>query len=175
MGSQEEIAEKIIAVGQNERFNSVHWPPDGNRLAYVRVRDTPKGLVGFIETSGVNGGNQTVAVTDESSLPIQDFCWLPNRQMIYSRQESGSSEDTNLWLIGIDGNTGKPIGERRRITQWAGSQLTGLSASADGKRLVLRKQSAQGRGYLAELTTGGARMSTPRPLTNGDSDDNPTT
>ncbi len=41
-----------------------------------------------------------------------------------------------------------------------------LSASADGKRLVILKQTDQAQAYLAELEDAGTRMKPPRRLTN---------
>src|SRR5207248_10763980 len=41
--------------------------------------------------------------------------------------------------------------------------------------LVLRKESNQSQVHLGELTSGGMRISAARPLTNGESGDEPTT
>jgi Tol biopolymer transport system component len=152
----------------------VHWSPDGHRLAYVHVQGTPKGLLGSVESCDLNGGTRTVVVPDDAGLPVRDFCWLTNQRIIYSRQESSTEDNTNnLWQIGVDSSAGRPSTKPKPITRWAGSQLVGLSASRDGKRLVLRKESSQSQVYLGELTSGGTRISVSRPLTNGESGDEP--
>jgi Tol biopolymer transport system component len=51
------------------------------------------------------------------------------------------------------------------MTRWAGSDLQGMSASADGKRLVLRKETYQDQLYIGELAASGTRLSPPRRLT----------
>lgn len=51
--------------------------------------------------------------------------------------------------------------------------LKKLSASADGKRLVVVKQTSQAQVYLGELTAGGTRMKPPRRLTNDEAFDQP--
>jgi len=79
-----------------------------------------------------------VIVSDPEVL-LEDFCWLSERRIVYSRQESPGSSDDNLWQIGIDGQVGTPTGKPKRLTQWAGSFLGNLCASADGKRLTLEK------------------------------------
>jgi Tol biopolymer transport system component len=86
--------------------------------------------------------------------------------MVYSRSD-------NLWQIGIDNHTGSPTGKPKRVTQWAGSYLEGLSASADGKRLVLRKSTFQDQVYVGELAAGGTSMNPPRRLTNDEGSDQP--
>ena len=76
--------------------------------------------------------------------------------------------------IGVDNHAGTPTGKPKRMTQWAGSNVWGLSASADGKRLVLNKVTLQDQVYLGELTAGGTRMKAPQRLTNDDAFDLPT-
>jgi Tol biopolymer transport system component len=112
---------------------------------------------------------------------VNDFCWLPEGRVVYVRRESRAatailefnSRDDNFWQIGID-HAGAPTGKPKRITQWAGSSLWGLSASADGKRLALHKSTFQEQVYLGELADGGTRMKTPRRLTNDEGSDDPT-
>jgi len=151
----------------------VHWSPDGQRLAYVRVQRTPEGHQRSIETCDLRGANRAVVVPG-TDLFLDDFCWVPDARIVYSRQESPGSSDENLWLIGINGHAGTPTGKPKRVTQWAGSWLSGLSVSADGKRLVLQKTMYQAQIYLGELTAGGTRMSPARRLTNDETTDYPT-
>jgi len=126
-----------------------------------------------METCDLKGANRTVIVPDPDHL-LQDFCWLPDGRIVYSREDSQDSSDDNLWQIGINTHTGAPTGRPKRITQWAGSYLQGLTASADGKRLALVKATYQEQVYLGELTAGGTRMNPPRRLTNDEAFDQPT-
>jgi eukaryotic-like serine/threonine-protein kinase len=169
MSSQGDNARKVFAVGENEWFGSVRWSPDGRRLAYIRWQP-PDGT--SIETCDLNGANRT-AVVPYSSLYMYDLWWLPDGRIVYSQQESSEWRDDNLWRIGIDGRSGSPTGKPKRITQWAGSYTYWLSASADGKRLVVQKGTSQNQVYLGELAAGGTRMTPPRQLTNYDADDYP--
>ncbi len=173
MGSQGDNPQKVLALVENESLYSVHWSPDGQRLAYTRVQLTPERYLFAIETSDLKGANHTVVVPDPDQL-LGPFCWLPNGRIVYSRRESVDSSDDNLWQIGIDTHTDVPAGKPKRITQWAGSYLWGLSASADGKRLVLQKATFQEQVYLGELAAGGTRMDPPRRLTNDEASDEPT-
>lgn len=146
MGNQGDNLQKVLAVRENEWLSSVRWSPDGQRLAYIRGQLSSGRYQFSIETCDLKGANRPVVVP-ASDLPRQ-FCWLPDGRMV-------CASDENLWQIGIDNNAGTPIGKLQRITQWAGSYLWGLSASADGKRLVFHKETGQAQVYLGELAAGG--------------------
>jgi serine/threonine protein kinase len=174
MGSQGDDPQKVLVIGENETLAAVGWSPDGQRLAYIRVQRSVDSYQASIETCDLKGASRTVvASADPGSLWLHDICWLPEGRIIYARRESLSSSDDNLWQIGIDNHTGTPTGKPKRITQWAGSYLYGLSASADGKRLVLLKVTYQEQVYLGELAAGGTRMKPPRRLTNDEASDEP--
>jgi serine/threonine protein kinase/Tol biopolymer transport system component len=172
MGNQGDSPQKVLGVGENEWLCTVHWSPEGQRLAYIRMQRISDRYQTSIETCDLNGANRTVVVS--ADLVLEDFCWLPDGRIVYARLDSPYSSDGNLWQIGIDTNAGTPTSKPKRITQWAGSDLSGLSVSTDGKRLVLLKSTGQGQVYLGELATGGTRMKPPRRLTNDDALDMPT-
>ena len=172
MGSQGDNPQKVLALGENEWLYAFDWAPDGQHLGYIREQRTPERYPTSIETSDLKG-NRTV-VLSELVLGLRDLCWLPDGRIVYSRQEFVRSSDDNLWQIGIDTHTGAPNGKPTRITQWAGSYLQGMSASANGKLLVLLKETYQGQVYLGELAAGGTRISPPRRLTNDEAYDGPT-
>jgi Tol biopolymer transport system component len=51
------------------------------------------------------------------------------------------------------------------MTRWAGADLQGMSASADGARLVLRKETYPSQVYIGELAAGHKSIGSPRRLT----------
>jgi serine/threonine protein kinase/Tol biopolymer transport system component len=163
MGSEGDYPQKVLAVRENELFDGLHWSPDGQRLAYIRLQRTPETY--SIETCDLKGASRTVVVPG-SDLSLGDLCWLPDGRMVYSRQESPGSNDFNLWQIGINGQAGAPTGKPKRVTQWEGSSIGQLSATADGKRLTFLKTTSQLQVYVGELAAGGTRMNPPRRLTN---------
>jgi eukaryotic-like serine/threonine-protein kinase len=128
-------------------------------LAYIRVQHTSDRYLYSIETCDLKGENRTVVLSADPDQSFQNFCWLPEGRIIYAR-------DGNFWQIGIDNHAATPTGKPKRITPWAESALWVTSASADGKRLVIVKQTDQAQGYLGELAAGGTRMKPPRRLTN---------
>ena len=178
MGSLGDNPQKVIAVGENEALGSlVHWSPDGQRLAYIREQQSPD-RSHWIETCDLKGESRPVVVLDPD-LGLKDLSWLPDGRIAYA---SGTNlwqigndyaSGDNLWEIGVD-QAGKPSGKPKRITQWVGSNLRYLSASADGKRLVFQKSTDQAQVYLGELAAGGTRMNPPRRLTNDETSGQPT-
>jgi Tol biopolymer transport system component len=180
MGIQGDNPQKVFAVGENESLPLVRWSPDGQRLAYIRVQRARDKFQCSIETCDLKGASRTVVLS--ADLMVNDFYWLPEGRVVYVRRESGAatgilesnSNDDNFWQIGIDNRAGTSTGKPKRITQWAGSSLRGLSASADGKRLALHKSTFQRQVYVGELADGGARMKTPWRLTNDEGSDDPT-
>jgi len=175
MGAQGGNPQKVVALGENEWLSGGGWgawSPDGQRLAYIRQQRTSGSYrpLSSIESCDVKGENRTVVVP-QTDLGLEDLCWLPNGRIVYSRWESPNSSDDNLWEIAIDEHSGRPAAKPKRITQWAESGISWLSASADGKRLALLKGTYHGQVYLAELSEGGMRMSPPHRLTNDEAND----
>jgi eukaryotic-like serine/threonine-protein kinase len=176
MGGQGDNARKVLELGENERFEIVHWSPDGQRLAYITIRNSSGGATqaAALETCDLKGAGRTVVV---SKLPInsfEDFSWLRDGRILYSRQESANSGDDNLWKIDVDPRSGRPTGKPKRITHWAGSILDNLHASEDGKRLTLQKETYRGQVYVGQLTAGGTRMEPAQRLTTSEASEVPT-
>jgi DNA-binding winged helix-turn-helix (wHTH) protein/Tol biopolymer transport system component len=163
MSSQGDNPQKVLRLGENESIRGVHWSPDGKRLAYLKVQRNSDSFLASIETCDLKTASRTVVLSADPLLG--DFCWLADGRIIYARRDSlfGS-----LWQIGIDNHGGRPIGKPDRITQSAGARasLGTLSATADGKRLVILRETDQGQAYMGELAEGGTRMKPPRRLTN---------
>jgi Tol biopolymer transport system component len=124
-------------------------------------------------------GTTVVAVESKSSRWLQGICWLPKGRMVYSQSESPGQidesflHDGNLWQISVDSHTGALTSKPKRTTQWAGSNIFELSASADGNRMVLLKTTFRSQVYLGQLAAGGKRMSFPRRLTDDEASDSP--
>lgn len=111
----------VLGFAENEWVQWVHWSPDGRRLAYVRVRRSSDKFQRWIETCDLKGTSPRVVVPD-ADVFLPDFWWLPEGRIVYARQESHGSSDSNVWEIGVDNHAGTPTGTARRITQ--GPDLT---------------------------------------------------
>jgi Tol biopolymer transport system component len=169
MGIRGDNPQKVLGLEEPESVDDVHWSPDGRRLAFLRKRRTQWGNARgvSIETCDLKGANRTVVVTNSRpDWPLGDYCWLRDGRIVYTLEESLGLFPANLWQIGVDGQTGAPIGKPKSLTRWTETGIESLSATADGKRLAFVKETYQQQVYLAELSAGGTRMSAPRRLTN---------
>ena len=174
MGTRGDYPHRILRLGQNESFRDVHWAPNEQRLAYTKERRTPGNYDFTLETCDLKGANPRVVVPGINRLLWYSFCWLRDGRIVYVTPDSPESDESdNLWQVTVSRGTGAPIDEPKRITRWAGTYLEELSASADGKKLTVRKVDNQAQTYLGELTAGGTRMNPPRRLTNDEHFDLP--
>jgi eukaryotic-like serine/threonine-protein kinase len=176
MGIHGDNPHTILTVGENEFLQSVHWSPDGQRLAYAKNQSTSHRQLPqtSIETCDLKGANRIVVVAAERNVWLEDFCWLAEGRMVYARLDAAESRDSNLWQIGIENHAGRPTGKPKRIHQWPRSNLVPIGASADGKRLVLLRTTFLAQAYVGELAAGGTRLKPPRQLTKDEADDSPT-
>ena len=172
MGVEGDKPQKLFGVGAGESLQCAKWSPDGQRLAYIRYEPSAEPEPhSSIETWELRRAGRTIVLAGFSAHSLY---WLPEGRIVFGGHESGSSQDINLWQIGIDNHTGAPVGKPKRITTWFGStDLLSFSATADGKRLALLKQTNQAQIYLAELEAGGKRIKSSRRLTNDEAEDWP--
>jgi hypothetical protein len=184
MDSRADNPEKIVALGGSEYIQAAGWSPDGHRLAYIRGQRTSgaydsaaskaaEAAEWSIEICDLNGANRTVLLST-GDLPLDDLYWLADGRIVYSRLESLDSRvDQNLWQVGVDERTGKPDSKPKRITQWVGSAVWGLRATADGKQLVVQKMTLQDQVYMGELAADGASMKSIHRLSNDEANELP--
>jgi eukaryotic-like serine/threonine-protein kinase len=173
MDAQGNNIRNLVGLPENQYLYAVHWSPDAKRLAYVRVDDTSFLGPGIrsVESIDRNASNHRVIVPG-SQLAISDLCWLASGRIIYSRVESAPWGDENLWEVRVDPRSGAPMSGPTRLTNWAGGYLFPLSSSSDGQQMIVGKVSYVGQVYLAQLSADGSRLvSTPRRLTNDETDD----
>ena len=152
------------------------WSPDGKRVVYRRV--APGQNTTTIESRGLDEATSTVLVRDDSRpdyalIWLRDLLMLDDR-LVYAKDEPAPrNRDQNLWEIDIDPLSGKPTGEPRRLTDWVGFRIVGLSATVDGSQIVFSKNDTQSDVYVGELGDGGRKLDDPRRLTLDDRDDSP--
>ncbi len=144
-------AQRIVALTPDEFTWSVCWAPDSKHLAYIRARRARQSL----ETSDLHGANSILTSAGDMQW-VRSLCWLPDNRIVFSRAEK-SDVDANLWQIRIDSHNFTARGEPERITRWSRYDVIGLSASADGKRVVLQKVTYPGQIYVARDRGGISR------------------
>ena len=137
MGSNGEEPKRIVAGTEGDSFQGPLWFADGQHIAYARGHSVAGELAITVEWHDVTTGRTTTVLSDAR---FTSGCLLPDGRMIYSVSEPPPKQsDANLWEMRIDARTGQGVSPPRRITNWAGFTLSGLSITADGKRLAFLK------------------------------------
>jgi serine/threonine protein kinase len=139
MGVNGEEARQLFATDETSTLLRIEWSPDGQRLAYGRVRLDPQKTDVAIETRDLKGGAPVVALSEPR---LYDYYWLTDGRIIESVAEPDGTS-CNLWELQLDEHTGKLTRQPRRLTNWAGFSLDGLTATADGKHLAYLRFTTQ--------------------------------
>ncbi len=162
MNAQGSAARKVVAGGSGAlHIGSVRWSPDGKRIAYQELRTS--GEVTWncsVKSVDTNGGKPTVIVTYPQTGVLlsqpADFAWLPDNRIVYAiKENSSSSQDTNLWQLKLDRRSGRATGKPQKITNLVGFRMSSFSYTTDGKHLAFESTREQSRIQLGRLETPG--------------------
>jgi Tol biopolymer transport system component len=167
MGPEGEEARKLITASEGESY-AMPAVAKG-RLWYE------KGSVGGatfehqVESRDLKGGPPTILVSHLTN--IFAFLLLPNGRFIYSMTDRpGLFYGGGIWETWADVHTGFARSKPRRLADSAGFEVSGLSATADGKRLAfLKERRYLVSVYVGELQGNGSHIVSPQRLTLSDS------
>jgi eukaryotic-like serine/threonine-protein kinase len=146
---------KIFEAGDHSGVERAQWSPSGERLSYIYVRPAGANLQRSLETRDLNGGTHTTILSPPG---LHDYYWLPDGDFIFAA-------NSNLWRLTVNSATGIGQGSARKLSDWAGFTVDGLSSTSDSGRLVFQKWSSQRAIYVAELQAGNTKITVPRKLT----------
>jgi serine/threonine protein kinase len=165
---------RMILENKKDQTLTVAWSPDGRRLAYLLIEDTPT-----IRTLSLSGGTPSLAISD-ANLPADPqlgpaLLWSADGRLLFSLVEAASGFATNLWAIDINLDTGNPTGKPTRVTNWQGLRSFAWvpTLSSDGRRLAVIKAHITTDVFVSQWKENGGRLGTPRNLTQGDTDQSP--
>jgi len=169
---------KFLEVGEDSGLQEPLWSPDGQRILYEILHQTPDSLEVKVESRDLSGGSPAVVYSEAAAtterMKLQDFVWLPRGRIIFSLAAPDPDlvnslfGRCNLWELLIDPRSGQPSGTLRRLTNWnwpGGTSINDVYATADGKRLSVRRMAPSVSVYLADFDAQGKRISAPNPFT----------
>jgi len=172
MGAQGENPRKFLSVTEGEALDYPVWSPDGQRVAYKRYHAGGVSL----ESRDLKGEQLTTIFFDPKLEVIAGSWWFPNGRMVFTvraMEPEPNQNDCSLWEIQVDPKTGRPLGQPRRITKWAGFDVAVLNGTTDGRRLAVLKMSGQTDVFVGEWEAKGLRLKNQRRLTLDESYDVP--
>ncbi|MGB8590003.1 MAG: protein kinase, partial [Candidatus Acidiferrales bacterium] len=172
-GANGENPRKIVS-SETETFTTVAWSPSGERVAYIETAGMSfQG--GKIKTVSVKGGEPKLAINDDrlSSTDAPCLLWMPDGRLIFGFFDTIEHSEVNLWEIKADAQSGQTSGAAVKLTNWTGFVPYDLSASRDGKRLVLIKTHNRDDVYIGDLKDNGTHLEAPSRFTLSDSNDFP--
>jgi DNA-binding winged helix-turn-helix (wHTH) protein/Tol biopolymer transport system component len=144
------------------------WSPGGQRLAYIEIHgingSAPHEPSASVMTIDPNSGAPREAVN--GSRVGQALWWANDGRILFAYHQDPSSKkiDDGVYSIRIDDRTGKAVGPPQPITQAEGF-ISGLSATADGKRLVLWRTREPLGAFIAKFDARTRQFGEPRRMT----------
>jgi len=173
MGPNGEEAQRLPLADDGAWYAEVTWHPDGERIAYLKGRQSINlDEQVSIESRSLKTG-QTTSVWSDPKL--QDFCYLKDGRIIFSRFRSYFFDaDSDLWELQLNKETGVASGKPLRLTNLPGIDVRELTATADGKSVFFLKASSQGQVYVGEFDSRAIRLIRPHQITHGEATHWPT-
>jgi len=165
-----------------KQYGTPAWSADGRKIAFlsgiysshifklrtsIRIYDVGKGLGETVlspedarkEMDGSSGVRPDEGVQFGPAL-----VWTRDNHLIYSISEPIPNQgDSNVWSVPLD-TAGHITGPSVRLLATP-DEVSNLSATADGKRIAVTKDSENPDIYITELNSAGTRLSVPRRLT----------
>ena len=175
MGPGGEDPRLLADADPGESFWGVKWSPDSRSLA-VGVLVRPSRYA--IDRVDVESGARTELLADsrhsQSWTGILPFTWCTDGRFVFGLRDGIRGENTsNLWIAGTDVRTGQIVGEPRRLTQLAVTNVRQLSATADCSSIVAMLVRNQADVWLADLDESGTTLIGERQLTFDEREDHP--
>ncbi|MCU1241841.1 MAG: hypothetical protein JWO71_2567 [Candidatus Acidoferrum typicum] len=147
-----------------EIFGQLVWSPDGSRFAFTRSVYNPGYRDGDVALGICNPTTNHVDFVLSNRQLGDTVAWTADGRLVYSLSEPPPNQrDSNLWVQQVDMHAGKLVGEPKRLTSGPDVK-TGLSFSANGKRLTFLRRNGEPHIYISEVETGPDHLSPPRRL-----------
>ena len=101
-----------------------------------------------LATVDLIGGKPRVLITTTRLLQV--VCWTGRLLYGYRNDPADERVDSGIWSLRVNQKSGEPEGREAQLTEGAG-RIAGLSATRDGKRLVLWRDNFSPAVFLTEI------------------------
>jgi serine/threonine protein kinase len=156
MGAGGDRARKLFDSNNESAIGGLNWSGDGKRVLYDKTDRSGDTLL----SRDLTNGPPTNILGPSEMKHVNDYFWLADGRLLYSVAEPDSllGSHCNFWEMRLDGRTGKPVEKPRRLTNWSGFCMSGMSETSDRKKLAFLKWSSKQTSFLADLAAGGTRI-----------------
>jgi len=169
-------ARKVLG-GREELFLLVFWSADGRRLAYVRRRLWAETDIQNPETDIVHASRYESAelstgriLAQAPGMPIVTAAPLSDGRILFVRANNPSGEKWGylnagraVWEVKTDAATGAFTEEPRKIAEVENrTAIQSLSATADGRRIMVVKRTDQSTVFLGDFDPAPPRLANVR-------------
>jgi serine/threonine protein kinase/DNA-binding winged helix-turn-helix (wHTH) protein/Tol biopolymer transport system component len=155
MGSSGENARKLYETDEDSAIGGNSWSPDGKRVLYPTI--SAHGLT--LVSRDLVGGTPVTVLPPAEMVGVNQFFWLKNGTVIYSKADSGAiNTASNLWQTSVDPRTGEAAEKPRQITNWTGFGVATLTATDDCRQIAFIGWAHRVTIYLADLQADGSQL-----------------
>jgi hypothetical protein len=168
MGPNAEEPVRVVTIPPGQALVDLNWSPEGRWLGVLRrVRETGTAVL------EVRLPGTTTATTVFEGRDLQGFCWLSAGHLVLNRWEAPNQPTSNLWELDVDPKNMTVMDSPRRLTNWAGFAVGGMSVPKAGGRLAIIKRADQSDVFVGELANHADTLLHPRRLTTDERNDWP--
>jgi DNA-binding winged helix-turn-helix (wHTH) protein len=164
--------ERLIVRGnEKEKFGALFWPTGGRRISYQLRRPSASGYV-EIESNytwsycsrDIQTGQETALVDD---LPFDSAQETTDGRLFYLRSHPANDGAHNgIWAVATDPSTGRFVESPIRVYAFNDFVVSsGISVTADGKKVVAIKENPQPEVYVGDLNYPGPALKDVKRLT----------
>lgn len=181
MGDSGENPVRIAAGPGKDTFPLVFWSPDGRRVAFQRRHYAPERHRPNFRGSRTqfdiyyDRSYESLDLTTAKTVAKVPEMWmnsaaaLPDGRVLFLRWDPPGSDSVQLWEMKTNLATGAFLGAPRKVASQVEQnqylQITGMSASTDGRQVLVLKQSNQNAVFVGDFSSSPPRIGNIRRLT----------
>ena len=152
----------IGARREDENLSTPAWSPDGRFVVWARRRGAATPEVVLVAADS-GGEDEPSVVFEDPNLTVTETClvWLPEGYLAYSaRTELAEGDRTELHAVALDGDPPVAGGVPFELSSCRFDSCYLVSASADGRRLLVEGWDTELDVMAIDLTSAGTNGGT---------------